>query len=367
VLNALRQRYPTARIDWLLKPSAAELVRHHPAVSNVLIYGENQTEVPQYNWDGFTHFLRLLRDSRFLRLLRALRFAKYDLVVDLHGQLRTGFVTLLTGAPVRIGFDRPRRQVWERAGQVLPKGTVERAWRGAREGSWIAYNHPIRLDTLSIHAVDRYLQVGKLLGFDVGTPDFSFPIPIEAHQRVERLLNDSGIAVNAKPIILLSPAALWETKRWLPERFAEVARYFIRAGHPVVITGSDAERAECSQVGDAAPGSVNLAGQTTLPDLAALMSRVGICLTNDSGPLHLAVACRRPVIGVYGPTNPMWVGPYGRERAVILAGVPCAPCYLRPLSRCPHNQVCMRNVEAPSVIERIEEILSQKPNAAARC
>src|SRR5208337_1560646 len=141
LLNALRRHYPAARIDWLSKPTPAEFIRVLPGVDEVLVYGENQTEVPQYNWDGFTHFVRLIRDHRFVAMLSRLRAARYDLVIDMQGQLRSGFVSMVTGAPVRIGFDRPRKEVWEAEGRKLPPGTIERAWKGAREGSWMAYTH----------------------------------------------------------------------------------------------------------------------------------------------------------------------------------------------------------------------------------
>jgi heptosyltransferase I len=362
LLNALRRRYPDAQIDWLLKPSVAALIRHHPAVSNVLIYGENQTEVPQYNWAGFTHWLRLMRDHRFLGLLRKLKSARYDLVIDVHGQMRTGFVTLVAGAPVRIGFERPRREVWEKAGKSLPPGTIERAWRGSRERAWVAYTHPIPIVSLDIHAVDRYLLLGQMLGFS-GPASFHMPLPREARQRVEELWLANGWQPSAAPIVI-SPAALWETKRWLPGGFAAVARHYMAAGHPVVLIGADNERGECAYIATQAPGVVDLAGQTTLIELAALVQRSALCLTNDSGPMHLAAALGRPVVAVFGPTNPRWVGPYGQDDAVVKAGSACSPCYLRDLSRCPHDHQCMTAITPAAVIARMDATLRAPPSLA---
>ena len=365
VLNALRRRYPNSRIDWLLKPSVAVLIRNHPAVSNVLVYGENQSEVPQYNWDGVTHFMRQLRDPKFLGLLRQLRSAKYDLVIDLQGQLKSAFATLIAGAPVRIGFDRPREEVFEPYGKTLPEGTIKRAWKGAREGSWRAYTDPIRLETLDIHAIDRYMRVGRLLGFDARPPDFSFPIPREAVQRVDQLLEAQGIGTSVRPIVMC-PAALWETKRWRAEGFAAVARHFVAAGRPVVVTGSKVEREECQAVAAAAPGAIDLAGQTSLVELAALIRRSGICLTNDSGPMHLTAALGRMVLSIFGPTHPAWVGPYGRKDSVLRADLSCSPCYLRSLARCPHDHACMRQIEPSAVIARMEVMLLNPDKADDR-
>ncbi|MGD0562103.1 MAG: glycosyltransferase family 9 protein [Roseiarcus sp.] len=357
LLNALRRHYPAARIDWLSKPTPAEFIRDLPAVDEVLVYGENQTEVPQYNWDGFTHFVRLIRDHKFLAMLSRLRAARYDLVIDMQGQMRSGFVSMVTGAPVRIGFDRPRKEVWEPEGRTLPPGAIERSWKGAREGSWLAYTHRVRLPTLAIHAIDRYLLVGDLLGFEREPPDFSIPIRAEADRRVDALLREHAGAMTKPPIVMM-PGSLWETKRWRPEGFAAVARHFLAQGYPVLIDGAANQAEECRRIAAAAPGAVVLAGLTSLAELAALIRRSAIAVTNDSGPLHLTTALGRPVVALFGPTNPVWFGPYQRPDAIVSAGVACSPCNLRDLARCPHDHACMRGITPERVIGAIEAQLA---------
>jgi len=156
----------------------------------------------------------------------------------------------------------------------------------------------------------------------------------------------------------MAPGTLWETKQWRREAFAEVARHFLRQKFAVASIGSQRERAVCNDVAALAPGIVNLAGETTLSELAALIRRATICVTNDSGPMHLAVALGRPVVSVFGPTDPIWIGPYRRDGAVLQAkSLPCAPCYLRQLSRCAYGQACMHDVTADAVIERMEAML----------
>ncbi len=353
LFHALRRRYPDARIDWLSKPTPAEFIRNVPGVDNVIVYGENQTEAPQYNWDGFTHFVRLIRDHRFTAMLSRLRSARYDLVIDMQGQFRSGFVSMVTGAPVRIGFDRPRKAVWEAEGKTLPPGTIERAWKGAREGSWLAYTDPVRLPKLSIHAIDRYLLVGDMLGFEPAEPDLSIPVEKQAEQRIDALLRDQ-LGESTGPLIMMTPAALWETKRWRADGFAAVARHFIEKGYPVVLAGAPNEAAECQRIADAAPGAIMLAGQTSLAELAALIRRSAIVLTNDSGPMHLATALGKTAVALFGPTNPVWVGPYRRPDLVERADLGCSPCYLRSLSRCGHDHACMREITAEHVIQTME-------------
>ena len=347
VLNKLRRRYPAARIDWLLRPAIAELLRHHPGISNVI-------EIPRperlAQWLGPAIVGGAWLAAR-------LRSNNYDLVVDMHGQFRTGLLALATGAPVRIGFDRPRAEVWNASTRTLPAEARRHAWKGAREGAWLAYTHHIAIPTLDVHAVDRYLTLGPLLGLDDGPADFSFPIPAAASERIDAVLRGHGIV--ASPLLVVAPGTIWETKHWRSEGFAEVVRHFMQRKFAVVLTGSGRERAACEEVAAAAPGAVNLAGETTLSELAALIRRSTLCLTNDSGPMHLAVALGRPVVSIFGPTDPIWIGPYRRDGAVLQADLPCVPCYLRSLSRCPYDHACMREITAAAVIERIDASLAR--------
>ena len=352
VLNKLRRRYPDAQIDWLVSSTIAEFLDPHPAITNVIEFVREDWAEP---W-------RPASFANAARLAGRLRAAKYDLVIDLQGQLRSGLLAAATRAPVRIGFGKPIARRWEELSRKLPDEARKHAWQGAREGSWLAYSHYIPLPSLEVHAVDRYLAAGQMLGLDQGAADFSFRIPREATNRIDALLHYYDIAKTK--LVALAPGTIWETKPWQSEGFAEVARYFLQKGFAVTLIGAPREHALCGTVATLAPGSINLAGETTLPELAALVSRSAICVTNDSGPMHLAVALGRPVVSIFGPTNPMWAGPYHRADAVLQAGIPCSPCYLRQLNRCMHRHDCMHKITAQAVIERSESILRKGVDGA---
>jgi heptosyltransferase-1 len=353
VLAKLRARYPAARIDWLLTPAIAELIQHHPALSNVLLFDRH----------GFARFWRSRSASAALfRLLADIRRTRYDLVIDLHGQFRSAVFTLLSGARTRIGFDRPRAEPRGAGDRSLPREAYVHAWTGTREGAWAAYSHRIPIPTLDVHAVDRYLWLAPILGLDEKRPDFTIPVPDAAKRRVEELLRRHELL--GRSLAVLVPGTMWQTKHWHVEGFAEVARYLQRTGRAVVLAGSAKERARCQQVAAGCPGACDLSGQTSLSELAALIQQAALCVTNDSGSMHLTVALERPVVSVFGPTDPVWIGPYGRPRAAVQAGVPCSPCYLRKLRDCPHDHACMKDVHAGMVIERIEEILCRASRVA---
>ncbi len=347
VLNKLRKRYPAARIDGLAAPEIAELLRHHPGISNVIEFARGEWSEP---W-------RLRPFANTARLAANLRATHYDLVIDMHGQFRTAVFALATGAPVRIGFDRPRAQVWAASDRELPQAARKHAWQGARELSWLAYTHPMRLPTLEVHAVDRYLSIGPMLGLDASAADFSFPVPPTTRTRVASLLSRRGVVDPPRGLIVIAPGTVWETKAWRQEGFAEVARYFMTQGFAVVLAGSPREHTLCAQIAADSPGAINLAGETSLTELVALVDRASLCVTNDSGPMHLAVARGRPVVSIFGPTDPIWIGPYGRLDAVLQSKIACAPCYVRTLARCPHQHACMQDITAAAVIARAQGLL----------
>ena len=233
-----------------------------------------------------------------------------------------GGVHLGQRRPVRMGFDRPRGQTEAEGAGRPPGGAGQHGWTGAREGSWIAYTHRIPIPTLDVHAVDRYLWLAPMLGLDDRPPDFAIHLPPQATRTIEELLRSHGLG--GKPLAVLVPGTIWETKHWPVAGFAQVGRHLLESGHEVVIAGTTRDRPRSQAIIAACPGAHDLSGQTTVAGLVALIRRAAICVTNDSGSMHVAVAVGSPVVSVFGPTNPIWIGPYGRPHAVVRVDVPCA-------------------------------------------
>jgi lipopolysaccharide heptosyltransferase I len=349
LLHRLRSRYPQAQIDWLVMAGNAEIIRSHPALDRVVVFDDTAWRRPRRLGP------QALRDV--VAFGRALRAARYDLVIDLQGQLRSAVCALLAGAPVRIGFERPHARARE-AATGIPAARRRRAWTGAREGAWLAYTHTVPVESADLHAVDRYLRAGDLLGCAPAAADFAFPIAPEAAAGAAALLRRHGIEPGGEPpFVLLAPGTVWDTKQWTPDGFAAVARHVLKRGMPVVLVGAGRDRDACRAVAERAPGVIDLCGRTSQGELAAITRFAAAVVANDSGPMHLAVALGRPTVAIFGPTDPRWAGPYGQPEAVVAAGVACAPCYLRDLRRCPNGHACMRDLPPEAVIARLEAAL----------
>src|SRR5437773_6757021 len=348
VLVKLRARYPRARIDWLYTQESAEIVRCRPALWDVVLLGRGDFARGERKWQAV---------GAFFGLLKRIRSAKYDLVIDLHGQLRSALFSLISGARVRVGFDRPIKPAPTVSAEHDLKNIASHGWRGARECSWMAYTHRIPIPTLDVHAIDRYLWVGTMLGLDDDPPDLTIHLPPETIPNVERLLDERGVPAS-RPLVLLVPGTIWETKHWTIEGFAGVAREFLREGFAVALAGTKRDETRCRQIATAAPGTIDLCGKTTPADLAGLIQRAEVAVTNDSGSMHVAASLGKPMVSVFGPTNPVHIGPYQKPVLVFRVNLPCSPCNYRRLSQCPFDHPCMKQVTSTMMMERARKILA---------
>lgn len=296
LLPALRERFPSASISWMINRELRELVDGHPQLDEVIPFERHGSP------------------RTWLRLLSKLRSRQFDLVFDLQGLLRTGLLTLATRAAVRVGLET------------------------AREGAQLAVHCTIPRTGRKVPAHARYWRVAEALGIE-GPPRPTILAISDAdqewaEQRVQSLRS---------PILAVNPGARWITKRWPVERFAAIAARAVRScGASVIVLGSRAE----SELADdfqrllreqvPSVSVLNLAGQTTLKQLAAVLQRVDVVLTNDSGPMHLAAGLGKPVLGLFTCTSPLRSGPPGERHELVATKVPCAASYKK---ECPHRGV----------------------------
>jgi len=314
VLSLLRRRWPQAHIAWLVGSAFAGLLRGHRQLDEILSFDR------QRFGSGWRDISTAAELARFLRQLRDRRF---DLVIDLQGLLRSGLLSALSGAAVRVGFSN------------------------ARELSPLFYTHHVPIDSMEQHAIDRYLCITEALGCGRTPIEFDFSIGAAERAQVQTLLGDRG------PFAVLLPGTNWPTKRWPADRFAELVGPLRRdlGLLSILAGGADAvpiAREICRLAPDGDCGPLDLTGRTSLRQLVALLERATLVIANDSGPMHIAAALARPLVTIFGPTNPIRTGPYRRPDSVVRVQIPCSPCYSR---RCSHLS-CMRLLETAMVLEQ---------------
>jgi heptosyltransferase-1 len=304
LLHLLRARFPKAHLSWLVKSEWAPLLQGHPELDEVIPVRFRFGEVGE--------------------LLRAVR-QDFDWVIDLQGLLRTGILARLSGAPVRIGLS------------------------DAREGAGAFYTHRAQVPDAPLHAVERYLLACRF--FDRPAPERLFVLPdlSEADRSLKNVIQSKEIPGD-RPWVAFHATARQAPKRWPAERFSALAERLIRERRAAVLfVGSRGERAEIEEtVRRIAEPVYNLAGETGLLQLAALLGRVRLLVCNDSGPMHLAAALGTPVVALFGPTDPRKVGPYGKGHTVFKIGHDCSPC---SRSRCVQGGACLKAIPVEEVAE----------------
>ncbi|MEE9296685.1 MAG: lipopolysaccharide heptosyltransferase II [Phycisphaerae bacterium] len=321
VLHGLRARYPRAIISWLVATPYAPLIEHHPDLNHTIRFDRKR----------YGRMARGIKPAgEFIKFLRSLRQQRFDLVVDLQGLFRSGFLAWATGAGTRMGFS------------------------AAREMAWMFYTHRVPVEDRDMHAVDRNYRIGALLGFDDVPMQFNLGITDDDRTAASGLLRAAGVAWEM-PFWTVWPGARWETKRWPPDRFAAaIDMVQDRYGLPAVLMGDPGERSLCRQLASATRSKpAVLAGRTGIREAAAVLERAAVVLTHDSAPMHMAAALGRPLVAILGPTNRNRTGPYGNASAVLQASLSCVPCYLKRLAQCPYDHRCMNDVEVGDVVARV--------------
>ncbi len=323
-LEVLREKFPYARIDWVVEEEASQIIGGHPDLDAMIVSGRKSWQKRLVRKGGPSLVLRDM--AHFFRQLRS---REYDLVVDLQGLFKSGLLTALSRGKRKLGMS------------------------GAREGGWLFFNErPVPVD-YNEHALDRYLRVARHLGCDIHSWKGDIPLERVHRARVEELLEREGLCMDR--IIAFNPVARWVTKLWDPERFAALAdRIRVHLGCEIVFTGGHRDRPVIEQIlSMMREEGTNLAGRTTLKELACLYTRCRALVTTDTGPMHIAAAMGCQVVALFGPTAPWRTGPYGPGHEVITAGTECSPCFKK---KCVHMR-CMKEITVNDVFYALEKIL----------
>jgi ADP-heptose:LPS heptosyltransferase len=208
------------------------------------------------------------------------------------------------------------------------------------------------------HIAARYhAAVEELVGQMLPRQALRYVVDAPSRDRAMELLRDAGVRVDI-PIIGMAPGAMWETKRWPPERFGALAAWAFANGMQVVLTGSSSERDVTRQVLQVAPQAVDLAGKLELDTLAGVIDRCEVFVANDSGPMHMARALGVPTLALFGSTDPGQFDFTGH--ALMFAGVSCSPCSFHGLPRCPRGHLhCLLDLDVERARKALQSLLSR--------
>lgn len=321
-LQALREHYPSAHISILARPWVAGLYGREPFCNELIPY-----EAPR-GWRGI---------GAKWSIARELRTREFDCAILFPNALEAAALVWAARIPQRIGYQRDGRGVFLTSAVAVPL-----------EGETPPHQRFFYLELLKRAELISSYSTDAAIRFSGSRA--------AAVQGRERFAAASlGLAV-----VGVSPGAAYGgAKRWLPERFAEVAVSLARErGAAVAVFGSREELPICEAVREkvetAGQQCMNFAGATTLPEFIELAAACELFLTNDSGPMHIASALGVPTLAIFGATDDFATGPTGELSRVVREPVECSPCLLR---ECPIDHRCMTRVGAARVVQEALALL----------
>jgi lipopolysaccharide heptosyltransferase I len=312
VLRLLRRHLPNSEIHWWIDSNLAPLLEGDPDLTGVVRFDRRRWASP-------------VRWPEVWRSVLWLRAQQFDWVIDLQCLMRSGAFAWLAKGKLLVGLD------------------------DSREGARGFYDLVIPRASFHTHAVDWYLAVLPRLGVPVNNHFVWLPERPDIAAAVKARWKSEGARW-----IVLQPGARWQNKRWPVEDFAELVRRL--ACHCATLRFAILGGTEDRQLGQviqcAAPDRcLNLAGETLLLEMVEWVRRCELMVTNDTGPMHVAAALGKPVVALFGPTEPRRTGPYGQLEHVVRHALPCAPC-LKPRCTWPRPVECLTEISPTAVFER---------------
>ena len=288
---ALRAALPTSQIGWAIKPQWTALLQAESGVGAQAGSPEMPLvnllhRVPADAWARRPLSIRTLREIAALRV--DLRCEKYDVCLDLQGAVRSALIGRMAGAARMVGESQPREPL----------------------ARWIFSE---RVATHKAHMIEQAQElVEAFLSRPLTLPLTPLPYDAAVEKECERWLQEKKI----KRYVVVNPGAGWGAKRWPAERFGQLAQELAQMGYTVLVNAGPGEDVLAQQV-IAASGGRAIAVRGSVGRLIAIMRRASLFVGGDTGPLHLAAALQKPVVGIYGPTDPARNGPFGTHARVL--------------------------------------------------
>ncbi len=319
LIHALRTRYPEARLCWLVQPESAALLAHHPELDEVIVW-------PRGEWT------RLWRERRYLALWRGvrtfrrqLRGRRFDMALDVQSLMKSGFLAWLSGARERIGLGSREGSQW------LMTRVIARGGEPRRIGS-------------------EYLDFARQLGLPTDPFEMRIGLSDDDLRHAEGIVESHRLAPG---FVVICPFTTRPQKHWFPAAWRQLVEQ-IRARWqlPVVMLGGPGDREAAAEIAAGIP-LVNLVGETSLRQAAAVIARSELLVGVDTGLTHMGIAMERPTLCLFGSTRPYLDTTHANAR-VIYHALSCSPCKRHPT--CHGRFDCMRAITPDEVIVEAERL-----------
>lgn len=282
-VTALRHAHPGWRIGWAVEPQWKSLLAAESATARgaLMPLVDRVHIAPARRWARSPFSLRTHRELGKTR--RELKAQQYDVCVDLQGALRSAWIANWARAPRLIGEDKPRERV-------------------AR------YLFSERVATHGVHVIEQAMEVVNAIAGENLTPTLPLlPCDSGAERKAD------GIA---RPFVLLNPGAGWGAKRWPADRYAAVASQLRDKGYSVLVNAGPEEEPLANEISTLSNGSASVF-RCSIAELIAITRRAELVIGGDTGPVHLGSALGRPVVAIFGPTDPARNGPFSGHFRVL--------------------------------------------------
>lgn len=320
LIEEVRRRFPVRKLTLLCQPMGRELLQDHPAIDEILVDDKK----------GADRGIGALR-----RKARALSDKGFTMALTPHKSWRSALILTLAGIPRRIGFTQSR--------------------------GWFLFHRRARRDP-SRHDVERNLSLLEVFGIAPADCRRTLQLPIDpaTEKRAEQKFAGLNIDPN-RPIIGVNAGSVWPTKRWSVEGFGRLIRMLKeKINCQVVLFGGADDAAVVNEVLACCDGqAISLVGQIGLRELPAAIRRCRVFVTNDSGPMHIAVATQVPTVAIFcATTRDLGFYPYTRSAIVVEKNLSCRPCTTHGGRRCPlGTHACSRQIDPARVFFAVERLL----------
>ena len=315
-VQGVKELFPHSRLTVLVPNHLIGLWKTFPCVDEI---------IPFQKRSGVGSVWEDVQISRFMRKRR------FDLALIFPRSFRSAFQIYLAGIPIRIGYQD--------------------------EGRSLFLTHKIRRkgEVLHLHRVHYYRRLMEPLGHLESVPSPRLFLREEERGWAQKRLEELGL-LDGRPLIGINPGAAYGlAKCWHPDRFAELGRRLSEKWKATaLIFGREEERGMADKIlKNLGGGGVDFTGKTGLLQLAALLERCRLLVTNDTGTMHVASAVGTPVVAIFGSTDPVATGPWGGGHVVVKKEVSCSPCFKRV---CPTDHRCMELI----TVDEVEEVVDKK-------